>query len=97
MSCMPASYQNLKKSRNSGRFCNSPPTGPYSTVNASFRHYLLEDQNILDGKCRNSRDKLKLVLLKFYICAQLDHSRDCWAGCGLPEREGLHAHGVSEV
>jgi hypothetical protein len=27
MSCMPASYQNLKKSRNSDRFCNSPPTG----------------------------------------------------------------------
>src|SRR5215831_3540371 len=26
MSCLPASYQNLKKSRNSGRFCNSPPT-----------------------------------------------------------------------
>jgi hypothetical protein len=24
---MSASYQNLKKSRNSGRFCNSPPTG----------------------------------------------------------------------
>ena len=24
---MPASYQNLKKSRNLGRFCNSPPTG----------------------------------------------------------------------
>jgi hypothetical protein len=25
---MPASYQNLKQSRKSGRFCNSPPTGP---------------------------------------------------------------------
>jgi hypothetical protein len=24
---MPASYQNLQKSRNSGRFCNSPPAG----------------------------------------------------------------------
>ena len=25
---LPASYQNLKRSRNSGRFCNSPPTRP---------------------------------------------------------------------
>ena len=24
---MPAWYQNFKKPRNSGRFCNSPPTG----------------------------------------------------------------------
>jgi len=27
MSYIPASYQNLKKRWNSGRFCNSPPTG----------------------------------------------------------------------
>jgi hypothetical protein len=27
MSYIPASYQNLKKPQNSGRFCNSPPTG----------------------------------------------------------------------
>src|SRR5215469_7811508 len=26
MSYIPASYQNLKKPQNSGRFCNSPPT-----------------------------------------------------------------------
>src|SRR6516162_5554664 len=26
MSCMPASYQNLKQSRKLGRFCNSPST-----------------------------------------------------------------------
>ena len=32
---MPASYQNLKKSRNSGRFCNSPPVSLAPPV--SFR------------------------------------------------------------
>jgi hypothetical protein len=34
MSCKPASYQNLKNSRNSGRFWNSPPTGASSTQSA---------------------------------------------------------------
>jgi hypothetical protein len=29
---MPASHQNLKKSRNSGRFCNSPATPPSISV-----------------------------------------------------------------
>ena len=40
---MPASYQNLKKSRNSGRFCNSPPSGVVT--------YPSITQNILSVKC----------------------------------------------
>jgi hypothetical protein len=33
----PASYQNLKKSRNSGRFCKSPPTGEERRFSTSRR------------------------------------------------------------
>jgi serine/threonine protein kinase len=31
-----ASYQNLKQPRNSGRFCNSPPTGSFCELPAAF-------------------------------------------------------------
>ena len=46
MSCRPASDQNLKNPRNSGRFCNSPQVGdsaPGDHINQIYHFALLGD------------------------------------------------------
>jgi hypothetical protein len=77
---MPASYQNLKNSRNSGRICNSPRTGVCDTALAWV--VFAEDAQLRFAKNGGREVRQLEIPQRLYPC-------DFYAAFGASSRKNL--------